>query len=293
MTIREMFAMQQGYQHSMGVFLNKDNIRVFYRSWTVENPRGLVFLCHGLGEHSGRYNPLIHKLRDRQISFYALDHKGHGKSGGRRGHTERFTDYCHDIHQYITTLIRPGAPGLPLFLLGHSMGGLIAALHVLTFPGDIDALVLSSPAFMPAMPISSLQRLGAPLLARLMPRLSLSNRLNPEALSSNQETVAAYLKDPLVHNRITVQWFTEFLAAADQCLDRGSEVTLPLLIFHGTDDAVVSVEGSRRFYEQASSPDKTLKIFDGLRHETMNESPEKREPVLCLAADWIVNHAKK
>ncbi|MEW6079556.1 MAG: lysophospholipase [Thermodesulfobacteriota bacterium] len=285
--------MGQGYQHSMGVFLNKDNIRIFYRSWAAENPAGLVFLCHGLGEHSGRYSHLIQKLRDRRISFYALDHKGHGKSGGKRGHTERFTDYCQDIHQYITTLIRPEAPGLPLILLGHSMGGLIAALHARMFPEDIDGLILSSPAFMPSTPLSPLQRSGAKILARLTPRLSRSNKLSPEDLSSSRETVAAYSKDPLVHNRITFQWLVEFLAATRQCLDRGQETSLPLLIFHGGADAIVSAEGSRCYYERAKGPDKTLKIFDGLRHETMNESPGKREPVLNIVADWIVAHAKK
>ena len=282
--------MQKGYQHSMGVFLNKDNIRIFYRSWAAENPRGMVFLCHGLGEHSGRYKHLINMLRDRQVSFFALDHKGHGKSGGKRGHTERFTDYCQDIHQYINTLIRPEFPDLPLILLGHSMGGVIAALHVLMFPDDVDALVLSSPAFEPTIPISPVQRLAAKMLVRFMPRLSQASKLNPEDLSSDDETVTAYLKDPLVHNRITIQWFIEFSRATSQCLERGPEITMPLLIFQGANDVIVSADGSRRFYDQVASLDKRIKMFNGLRHEAMNESPEKREPVLRLAADWILNH---
>ncbi len=285
--------MQKGYQHSMGVFLNKDNIRIFYRSWAVEAPRGLVFLCHGLGEHSGRYKHLINEMRDRQISFFALDHKGHGKSGGKRGHTERFSEYCQDINQYITTLIRPEFPDLPLILLGHSMGGVIAAFHALTFPGDIDALILSSPGFEPTIPVSFIQRLIANMLVRFMPRASRSNNLNPDNLSSDQETVMAYLQDPLVHDKITFQWLTEFLTATGQCLDRAPDITLPLLVFHGANDVIVSAEGSRRFFEQAASPDKTMKIFEGLRHETMNEPPEKREPVLHLVADWIEDHARK
>lgn len=282
--------MHKGYQHSMGVFLNKDNIRVFYRSWAVADPRGLVFLCHGLGEHSGRYKHLINILRDQRISFFALDHKGHGKSGGKRGHTECFSDYCQDIHQYITTLIRPEYPDLPLILLGHSMGGVIAALHVSTYPDEIDALILSSPAFEPAIPVSFMHRLGASMLVRVMPRSACSNKLNPNDLSSDPETVMAYLQDPLVHDKITFQWFTEFLSATRQCLERAPGITLPLLVFHGANDAIVSAEGSRRFSESAASPDKTLKIFEGLRHETMNETPEKREPALRLVADWIVNH---
>lgn len=283
----------QGYDHRMGVFLNKHRIRIFYRSWSVENPKGLVFLCHGLGEHSGRYSHLINALRGRGISFYALDHKGHGKSGGKRGHTDTFADYCDDIHQYITTLIRPDMPDLPIILLGHSMGGLIAALHALTFPGDINALVLSSPAFEPTVPVPLFQRLGAALAVKIMPRLSQDNKLNPDDLSSDKKTVEDYKNDPLVHTTVTVQWFIEFMAATRKCMERASEITRPLLVFHGGDDAIVSPEGSRRFFEKAASPDKTLKVFDGRRHETMNETPDKREPVLKMVTDWILDHAKK
>jgi alpha-beta hydrolase superfamily lysophospholipase len=285
--------MPQSYQHSMGVFLNKDKIRIFYRSWAAERPRGLVFLCHGLGEHSGRYSHLINTLRDRQISFYALDHKGHGKSGGKRGHTDFFTDYCRDIHQYITTLIRPEEPDLPIILLGHGMGGLIAVLHELTFPGEVDALVLSSPAFTLTVPAGPLKRSGAILASRLMPRLSRSIKLDPEELSANHETAEAFKSDPLVHGRVTVRWIVEFLAAGRECLARAAEIRLPLLVVHGSADTIVSAEGSRSFFEQAAGSDTTLKIFDGLRHETMNESREKRVPVLRLVADWIEDHAKK
>jgi len=282
-----------GYQHSMGVFLNKNSIRIFYRSRTVENPRGRVLLCHGLGEHSGRYTHLIQALRGRQISFYALDHKGHGKSGGKRGHTDSFTDYCDDLHQYITTLIRPDMPDLPLILLGHSMGGLIAALHALTYPCDMDALVLSSPAFEPTVPIPAVQRLAAALAVKLMPRLAQNNKLDPEHLSSNRETVEAYKNDPLVHTTVTVKWFVEFTATTRQCMEQAGRVTLPLLVFHGKNDAIVSPDGSKAFFEKAASSDKTLKVFSGLRHETMNETPGKRDPVLKMVSDWILDHVKK
>jgi len=280
----------QAYSHSAGFFTNKDKTEIFHQKWTVQNPGGALFICHGLGEHSGRYTNLLQALSGQNISIYAIDHAGHGKSGGRRGHIKRFTDYCDDINMYIMSTIKSEAPDIPLVMLGHSMGGLIAAAYGLAYPDTINGLVLSSAAFIPSVTVPAVQKAAAKLLARIVPWLPQNNKLNPDDLSSDRQTVEAYVNDPLVHTTITVRWFAEFVKTTQECMERAGELAMPLLVFHGSDDAIVSPEGSRQLYEKASSADKTLKIFDGLRHETMNETPEKRAPVLELVTRWIKEH---
>lgn len=284
------------YTHSMGVFLNKDNIRIFHRSWLAAKPQGVVLISHGLGEHSGRYKHLIRFLRGHHISFYAIDHKGHGKSGGKRGHTESFMDYIDDLKQFKDTVIDKEVHGSPVVLLGHSMGGLIAAKYALTYPNTIDALILSAPAFFPGRPIPALQITAAKILAALMPRATQSNKLNPEDLATDAETVDAYIKDPLVHDRISFKWFVEFLATADICLKQANQLTMPLLAIHGKNDRMVDIKGSETVYQKAGSRDKQLILFDGLRHETMNEIPEERKKVLETVSEWILEktgHSEK
>ena len=277
------------YNHTTGTFTNKDGLEIFHQRWTVDAPRAAIIVVHGLGEHSGRYGHLLDTMADDRISFFSLDHQGHGQSGGTRGHVNDFTDYVADIRQYLDEIVAGEAAGLPLICLGHSMGGLIAALFALTYQPDISALILSAPAFIPGGKIPAIQAAAARIVSRILPRLTQSNKLNAADLSHDPETVSAYQDDPLVHDRISTRWFVSFMATAEQCLARAGELTLPLLVFHGTEDKMVSPDGSRKFFEQVKGADKTLKLFGGLYHETMNELPKDREIVLETVADWVRN----
>jgi len=276
-----------GYHHLTGTFTNKDGLDIFYQGWLVKEPRAAVLVVHGLGEHSGRYGHLLDAMAADGVSFFALDHQGHGKSGGKRGHVNDFADYAADIKQYIDQVIRREADGLPLICLGHSMGGLIAALFALTHQQDLAALILSSPAFIPGVKVPAVQAAAAKIVARFLPRLTQSNKLNAADLSHDPETVRAYQADPLVHDRVSTGWFVSFLATADQCLARAGELTLPLLVIQGTEDRMVSPEGSRLFFDRAGGSQKTIKLFGGLYHETMNELPRDRAVVLETLAGWI------
>lgn len=275
------------YTQTTGVFKNSAGIDIFHQRWMVENPRGAVLIIHGLGEHSGRYGHLLDAMTDTQACFFALDHQGHGRSGGKRGHIDDFADYVADIRQFIDQVIKKEAPGLPLICLGHSMGGLIAAYFALSHQPGLTALILSAPAFIPGVKVPAVQAAAAKIFSRILPRLTQSNKLNADDLSHDPETIRDYLADPLVHDRVSTRWFVSLLATADQCLARAGELTLPLLVFHGTEDKMVSAEGSRIFFDRARSVDKTLKLFGGLYHETMNETPQDREVVLRTVADWI------
>lgn len=275
------------YHHRTGTFSNSRGVEIFYQCWTVDQPRGAVVLVHGLGEHSGRYGNLISALAGSRISFFAPDHQGHGRSGGKRGHIDDFADYRADIKQFADQIVKPQTPDIPLICLGHSMGGLIAAGFALDHQKDLTALILSAPAFIPGGEVPAIQVKAARIISRLLPRLTRSNQLDPGDLSHDRQTVDAYLADPLVHDRISTRWFISFLAEADRCLARAPELTLPLLVVQGAADKIVSPDGSRAFHQEAGSADKSLEVFDGLFHETMNERPEDREIVLDAIAGWI------
>ncbi len=280
----------KGYTHKMGVFLAADRVRIFYQSWNAQKPKGILAISHGLGEHSDRYENLIKTLEGKQISIYALDHRGHGKSGGKRGHVDSYMNYINDMKQLFEDMIKAENPGTPIVLLGHSMGGLIAFKYALTYPEDITSLVLSAPALIPAVTVPGFKKAVGKLFSRLMPTLTLNNELDPNDISNDLDVVKAYRNDPLVHDRVSARWYTEYNNTSEECLRRAAELTMPLLLIHGTGDKMVSTEGSRLTYERAGASDKKINFFDGLFHETMNEKVENRKIVLKLLVDWILDH---
>ncbi len=282
----------QNYTHNMGVFLAKDNTRIFYQYWTTPDPVGGVLISHGLGEHSGRYTNLLEELDGCGINFYALDHRGHGKSGGIRGHVDFFSNYTNDMKQYVDSVVKAENKQKPLIMLGHSMGGLIAMQYAFNYPADLDYLILSAAALIPSVKVPAYKVFLGKLLSRFFPRITLNNELDPRNLSTDQAVVKDYIDDPLVHDRVSAKWFTEYLNCSEDCLNRLPEITLPTLIIHGTEDRMSSGEGSKQIYEQISSKDKEIKFFEGLFHETMNEALPEREKVLNLLSDRILKNVQ-
>jgi alpha-beta hydrolase superfamily lysophospholipase len=279
----------KGYKHGTGTFIGKGGMEIFFQTWMAEKPKGIVVLSHGLGEHSGRYDNLIERMRGGGVSFYALDHRGHGRSGGNRGHVDSFMEYVQDMKVFITQ-IKDEYPGLPLVLLGHSLGGLIAMKYALTHPGDMKALVLSSAGLVPAVRVPEWKKKMGMFFSRYIPTLAMSNELDAGDLSHDRATVDAYVNDSLVHDRVTSRWYAEFTATEEECLRRASELRMPLLVIHGKADKMVDYRGSEKVYADALAKDKTLHIFAGLYHETMNETPSERSKVLDVVAKWIAAH---
>ncbi len=278
------------YKHNMGVFLSSDRVRIFHQSWQVANPRGILVISHGLGEHSGRYQNLLETLSGKEISIYASDHRGSGMSGGIRGHVDDFGKFHRDLKYLIDTVVKKESPGVPIILLGHSLGGLIAELYALNYPEDLAALILSAPALMPSVAVPVWKKAMSKLVSKLFPRVTVSNEIDPKYISTEKAVVQAYLDDPLVHDRVSTQFYQEYLNAAGEAIRRSHELKMPLLLIHGTADRMVSIESSRHIFQQAASEDKTLEAFDGLFHETMNEKVEHREKVLGLMEQWILKH---
>ncbi|MBP7582891.1 MAG: lysophospholipase [Spirochaetes bacterium] len=278
------------YAHSMGVFLADDMVRIFYQSWQAQKPKGVVVISHGLGEHSDRYSNIMNALAGAGISFYALDHRGHGKSGGKRGHVDRYMKYVDDLKKLVDTLVKTENPGLPVILLGHSMGGLIAMRYALEYPEDLKGLILSAPALVPAVAVPGWKKSLGRIFSVIAPGLAMNNELDPADISSDPDVVQAYRDDPLVHDMVSARWYTEYLDTAEFCLARPAEIEMPLLVIHGTADRMVSPESSRIVFENASSRDKKIFTWEGLFHETMNERIEDRKKVLKTISAWITSH---
>jgi acylglycerol lipase len=282
----------ENYHHSTGKISSQDGLKIFYQKWLSKQVEGVVIIAHGLGEHSGRYTHLLEELSGQNVSFYALDHRGHGHSEGKRGHILSFNDFVADLDVLIN-LAKKDNPDTPVVLLGHSMGGVIAFQYALYHPDMIDGLILSSAGLVPILDVPGWLQKLVRILSKVTPGLVIANGLDATGLSHDQKIVDNYLNDPLVHDKVSVRWFTEFISAGQEALSRAGELTMPLLIIHGKNDPIVDYQGSLKTMEQASSIDKTIYIFDGLLHETMNESLEQRQGVLAKVGEWITTHLKQ
>jgi len=287
----EMRTIMQDYTHATGTIIGKDGYEIFFQSWSVKKPEGVLVIAHGLGEHSGRYVNLINALKGKGIDVYALDHRGHGKSAGKRGHVNSFSEYVDDLKIFIN-IVKNNHPGLPLILLGHSMGGVIAFSYALSHQQDLDALILSSAGLIPTVEPPAMKAKMAMFLSRILPSVAVSNELDAEQISHDRKAIDAYINDPLVHDRITFRWFSEFIAEEQKCMDHAADLKMPLLVFHGTDDRICDFSGSILTHEKASSKDKTIHLFEGLYHETMNEVEHERAKVLETVSAWILKHVK-
>ncbi|MBN1499298.1 MAG: lysophospholipase [Spirochaetes bacterium] len=281
-----------GYKHAEGEFQGKNDTRIYFQSWKPLKPKASVIIVHGVGEHSGRYMNLINKMDGKSISFYAADHRGHGKSGGKKGHTDFFMDYIHDL-KLLVNIVKNENSGLPVFLLGHSMGGTIACRYALTYQDDLSGLVLSGAGVKPIINKSDFFISAAKGISGLLPRLSISNGLIVEDLTHDEEVIRDYRADKLNHDRVTLRFSVEFLKNGEECINRAEELTLPLLLIHGGQDRICDVKGSQLIYERSSSIDKQIEIFEGLFHETMNEEGKMKETPLNTVSKWITSMISK
>lgn len=247
-----------------------DNLH--FRRWWVEGARGVVVIAHGLGEHSGRYKKLALALNRSGYSVYALDHFGHGLSDGKRGHVDDFARYSVQLHEFVG-LVRRDNPGKPLHLLGHSMGGLIACGCVARY-GDVDSLILSAPGFRGRKEPSAVERFLVRGLARLLPGLTLPNRVDSRWLSRDAAVIEAYEGDELVHSRVSLQWFTSFLNERDYAISHLEKIAVPLLLLLPQGDRLVDSEFTLALFDRLGSQHKRLHTFTDAYHELFNETEE-------------------
>ncbi|MBN1533679.1 MAG: lysophospholipase [Spirochaetes bacterium] len=277
----------KSYAHTTGTFIGKGGVEIFFQSWTVPSPRGILVIAHGVGEHSGRYANIIERLAGAGISVYANDHRGHGRSGGKRGHVDSFMEYVYDL-KLLVDFVKEEHAKIPMVLMGHSMGGTIAFKYALTYPEDMKGLVLSSAGLITAVEVPGWKTSMGRFFSKYLPGLSMATGLDASQLSHDRDVVEAYENDPLVHGKVSARWYTEFTSTGEECLRRASELRMPLLVFHGKGDLIVDYRGSLQTHDGASSADKTLYVFENLYHETMNEAQQERQRVLDIVSKWIL-----
>ncbi|MGH8966945.1 MAG: lysophospholipase [Actinomycetes bacterium] len=262
-------------------------MELFWQGWLPPvAPRGVLLLCHGLGEHSGRYGPVVEAVRPDGWGVYGLDHRGHGRSGGRRVHVRRYGDWLADL-DVLRRLAIGQHPGLPVFLLGHSMGGQLALAYALDHQDDLRGLVLSAPALAHSTvprPVVTVLR----ALARVVPTIRLVG-IDESKISKDPAVYAAFQADPLVHHgKPTLGLSSALVGQFDVLPARARDLHLPVLLQYGTADAIVDPVGFRRLERECRSPDVTVHAYDGLWHEIYNE-PERDRPLADLR-EWLSAH---
>jgi alpha-beta hydrolase superfamily lysophospholipase len=279
-------------QHTTGEFTGLGNVKLFYQTWLPEAagqpPRAVLAMAHGMGEHSGRYQKLAAGLASQGVGACAFDHRGHGRSAGRRGHVDTFGDYIHDARAFVQ-LVRQHYPAVPVFLYGHSMGSLVAISYLAECGADgLAGAVLSGTPVTPDTSGKGAQVVLARLIASVLPRLAVGVPSEPEKLSRDPADNAAHRADPLLLRAFTARWGVEFLAAPARVRGLAGAITLPVLFLHGGADPLALLPGAQAFYEQVPAPDKRLIVYPGARHEPHNDlcAPQVAQDM----AAWLLSH---
>lgn len=265
-------------------FKGRGGTDIFRCSWLPEGePRGDVVLSHGAGEHCGRYEGVAAQLVEAGYAFHAVDHRGHGRSSGRRAYIDRIENAVEDLH----TLVQDVSGGRKPFLLGHSMGGCIAIEYALAHQDSLAGLVLSNPVAHLAA-ANPIQRGAGRVLSAAAPWVPVY-RVDSALVSNDPDVVRDYESDPLVHHGgLPARTVGELARSVASFPARVDAIEIPLLLLLAPTDQIVPVAGGRMVYESASSPDKTLKEYDGLAHEILFE----REGT-AICADmiaWLDGH---
>jgi alpha-beta hydrolase superfamily lysophospholipase len=266
------------------VALDGDNLAV--QDWPLEpgqKLRGVVLLVHGLGEHAGRYERLARRINDWGFAVRGYDQYGHGESGGVRGGLPTDTRLLDDLSDMVDSARASMARNTPLILLGHSLGGLVAARFVALALRPVTALVLSSPALDPGL--TPVQKLLLAVLPKIAPNLRVGNGLDPSLLSQDPAVVDAYRADKLVHDRISGRLARFIAETGPATVALASRWSVPTLLLYAGADHVVNPAGSRAFAAAAPKSVVSARCFDTLFHEIFNEL--ESEPVFAELKSWL------
>jgi len=279
-TNREKFMAAHSTQET---FEGMGGLKISVRSWRPQgSPRAALVICHGVNSHGGQYRWPAEQFANSGLVVYALDLRGRGKSEGERFYVERVDEYASDVAGTVQ-IAKSRNPGLPVFLLGHSAGGVTSAIYVLDNAAELAGFICESFAFQVPAPGFALAAIKG--LSHIAPRLPVL-RLKNEDFSRDPQAVAALNDDPLTLDEVQPAMTVAALVRADERLRESfPQIKLPLLIMHGTADRATVCQGSEFFYETAGSADKTLKLYEGHYHDLLNDLG--KEQVVADIMSWI------
>jgi alpha-beta hydrolase superfamily lysophospholipase len=259
----------------------------FTASLPAGAPKAMLGFIPGYADHSARYAHVMDYWADRGIGTVAIDTRGHGRATGQRGYVTRFDEYLDDAAE-LARLVGDRARGAPLFLGGHSMGALIAALSVIEAPRSWKGLVLSAPYVGLAMDVPPIKKVAGRIASRLVPRLGLPSGLKGRDMSHDAARAKEHDEDPLIFPNATARWFRESTKAQARALARAPQITLPVYEVFGSADPIAKFDVGRQFFERVGSRDKTFDERPGLFHEVLME-PEWKD-IAGRIHDWMLAH---
>jgi alpha-beta hydrolase superfamily lysophospholipase len=272
-----------------GAFTAQDGTSIYWKAWLPESPpKAVVHLIHGYAEHIERYGNVVNELVPAGYAVFGNDHRGHGKSQGRRGHVKSFQEFIDDERQFSLEVIKAKFPDTPYFVLGHSMGSLIALNYAEQNPDSLKALVLSGTGSQPGTDIPKILIILTKILSKILPSIHVKSPLPPEFISRDAEVVKAYVDDPLVYNVITPRLAHEMNRYVVLGAQNAFKLKMPVLIQLGSQDTAFS--GQKELFDMIGAKDKTFKRYEGLRHEVYNELPADRDKVLADLRTWLDSH---
>ena len=277
-------------QHNEYSWKSKTGLTVYGQSWLVENPKAVVGIIHGMGEHSSRYNYLVDALTAANISVVAYDQIGHGKTEGKRGHVSSYDMLLGCVGELTSKMVQL-VPAKPMFLFGHSMGGNVLLNYLIRRTPKINGAIVSAPWLKLAFDPPAIQVKLGRLVSGILPGLVQSTKLDVNTISKDPKEVKRYVDDSLVHDKISTSFFVGVYDSGLWALEHASELKTPLLLYHGTADKLTSHNASKQFCEHAGGGDVTFKSLEGLYHESHNE-PE-REDLFKMIIEWVNTHSAK
>lgn len=281
--------MSAGLRRSHGYLEGVGRLRLHYRTCEVEDPRAALLVAHGLFEHSRRYEEFTAFMAAHGFSSFVLDFRGHGASEGRRGHARSFDILLQDLDRFRREVQGLVPVQLPLFLVGHSLGGLVGLRYLEEYDAAaFRGAVITSPWLGTAVDVPRWQVLAAAVLNRILPAFPFPFRLDPDDLTQDPERATDYREDPLIHSTITPRLFTETSSAIEAALRRGDRIGVPVLFLLAGGDRIVDTERSLAFARSLPSENITVEVLEGHYHEVLQE--RERAAAMAEIREWVEDH---